>query len=32
MFDLVFPGGLYVFFGVVILLLTFYRWINRSDR
>lgn len=32
MFDMVFPGGLYLFAGVVVLLITFYRWINKDDR
>ncbi len=32
MFDLLFPGGLYILAGVTVLLLTFYRWINKSDR
>jgi hypothetical protein len=31
MFDVLFPGGLYLFAGVVVLLLTFYRWINKRD-
>jgi hypothetical protein len=31
MFDLVFPGGLYILGGIVVLLLTFYRWINKRD-
>ena len=32
MLDIVFPGGLYLFAGVVVILLTLYRWINRGDR
>ena len=32
MFDTLFPGGLTLFAGIVVLLLTFYRWINKDDR
>jgi hypothetical protein len=32
MFDLVFPGGLYFFAGVIVILLTIYRWINKANK
>lgn len=31
MLENLFPGGLWLFFGVLILLITFNRWLKKQD-